>query len=177
NMDLALAHNLNQQLTSAGKKLDAWQFSSLTYGCRQAKELLFAEPKLKKAPIPIPSRGSTLVGGTIKTELTREDLTRILTDGFTPKAPVSELPQTARHTGLTQMALPYAQDPGITRHLAAFLTRQARIAEGKSFVHPTAILFNGGVFKAGRLKGRILEVVNEWLAEDGGAPVKELEGT
>ena len=56
------------------------------------------------------------------------------------------------------MALPYAQDPGITRHLAAFLTRQARALaaahdapvkiEGKSFVHPTAILFNGGVFKA-----------------------------
>jgi hypothetical protein len=72
--------------------------------------------------------------------------------------------------------LPYAQDPAITRHLAAFLTRQARIAEGRSFVHPTAILFNGGVFKAGVLKSRVIEVVNQWLAADGGSPVKELEG-
>jgi hypothetical protein len=76
---------------------------------------------------------------------------------------------------LTQVALPYAQDPAITRHLAAFLTRQSRIAEGRSFVHPTAILFNGGVFKADVLKTRVVEVVNEWLASDGGSPVKELE--
>src|SRR6202007_222658 len=79
-------------------------------------------------------------------------------------------------TGLTQVALPYAQDPAITRHLAAFLTRQSRIAEGMSFVHPTAILFNGGVFKAGVLKRRVVEVVNDWLAEGGGSPLRELEG-
>jgi molecular chaperone DnaK (HSP70) len=171
NMDLTLAHHLAQ-----GKNLDTWQFAALTYGCRQAKELLFADAKLKKAPISIPSRGSTLIGGTIKTELTREDVTRILIDGFMPKVDVTELPRTARRTGLTQLGLPYAQDPGITRHLAAFLTRQSRIAEGKSFVHPTAVLFNGGVFKAPVLKGRVVDVLNAWLAQDAGAPVKELEG-
>jgi hypothetical protein len=84
------------------------------------------------------------------------------------------------------MALPYAQDPGITRHLAAFLTRQARAlessgdtpikVEGKAFVHPTAILFNGGVFKATALKERVIEVLNDWLKADGGQPVKELQG-
>ena len=171
NMDLTLAHHLAQ-----GKNLDTWQFAALTYGCRQAKELLFADAKLKKAPISIPSRGSTLIGGTIKTELTREDVTRILIDGFMPKVDVTELPRTAPRTGLTQLGLPYAQDPGITRHLAAFLTRQSRIAEGKSFVHPTAVLFNGGVFKAPVLKDRVVDVLNAWLAQDAGAPVKELEG-
>jgi hypothetical protein len=186
NMDLTLAHHLNQELAAAGKKLDAWQFASLTYGCRQAKEQLFSDSKLKKAPISVPSRGSALVGGTIKTELTREALTGILTDGFMPRTAVTEAPQTARHTGLTQMALPYAQDPGITRHLAAFLTRQARALEassdapipmeGKTFVHPTAILFNGGVFKAAALKERVVEVLNDWLQADGGQPVTELQG-
>jgi hypothetical protein len=186
NMDLTLAHYLNQQFAAAGKKLDAWQFASLTFGCRQAKERLFADPKLEKAPISIPSRGSALVGGTIKTELTRQALASILTDGFMPRVAVSELPQTARRTGLTQMALPYAQDPAITRHLAAFLTRQARALEsapeapvsvrGKAFVHPTAVLFNGGVFKAGALKERVLEVLNAWLQADGGQPAKELLG-
>lgn len=176
NMDLTLAHNLNQELTAKGKKLDAWQFAALTYGCRQAKELLFAKSKLAKAPISVPSRGAALVGGTIKVDLTREDVERILVDGFIPRTGAAELPRTARRTGLTQVGLPYAQDPGITRHLAAFLTRQSRIAEGKSFVHPTKILFNGGVFKAAALKSRLLEVVNQWLAEDGGEPVKELEG-
>lgn len=186
NMDLALAHHLNQQLTAAGKKLDAWQFASLTYGCRAAKEQLFNDPKLKKAPISIPSRGSGLIGGTIKAELPREDLERILTDGFMPQCVVQDIPQTSRRTGLAQMALPYAQDPGITRHLAGFLTRQARALEsspdapvnlhGQAFVHPTAILFNGGVFKAAALKDRVMAVVNGWLAADGGQPAEELAG-
>jgi molecular chaperone DnaK (HSP70) len=171
NMDLTLAHHLAQ-----GKNLDPWQLVALTHGCRQAKELLFADLKLNKVPISVASRGSSLVGGTIKMELTREDVTRVLIDGFMPKVSVTDLPRTARRTGLTQVGLPYAQDPAITRHLAAFLTRQSRIAEGKSFVHPTAILFNGGVFKARALKERVTEVTNEWLAEDSGAPVKELEG-
>jgi hypothetical protein len=171
NMDLTLAHHLAQ-----GKNLDAWQFAALTYGCRQAKEVLFADPKLTKAPISIPSRGSSLIGGTISVELTRDDVTRILIDGFMPKIGVTELPRTARRMGLTQVGLPYAQDPGITRHLAGFLARQARIAEGKSFVHPTAILFNGGVFKASLLKDRVTEVLNDWLAQESGSPVKELEG-
>jgi molecular chaperone DnaK (HSP70) len=186
NMDLALAHTLNQELMAAGKKLDSWQFVSLTYGCRQAKELLFSDSKLKKAPISIPSRGSTLVGGTIKAELRREQLTQVLTDGFMPRVAVGEAPQTARRTGLTQISLPYAQDPAITRHLAAFLSRQGRALasahdvpikfEGKAFVHPTAILFNGGVFKAPALRERIVEVLNEWLKADGGEPLKELSG-
>ena len=171
NMDLALAHNLARD-----RKLDSSQFASLTYACRQAKELLFADAKLQKAPISVASRGSTLVGGTLKFELMRDELTRILVDGFMPRGPITELPQTVRRTGLTQVALPYAQDPAITRHIAGFLTRQARVAEGRSFVHPTAILFNGGVFRAEVLKSRVIEVVNEWLASDGGAALKELEG-
>ncbi|MGH7972561.1 MAG: Hsp70 family protein, partial [Limisphaerales bacterium] len=119
-------------------------------------------------------------------ELSRDALTQILTDGFMPRVPVTEPPQTSRRTGLAQIALPYASDPGITRHLAAFLTRQARALgnahdapvklEGKSFVHPTAVLFNGGVFKAAALRERLLEVVNNWLQSDGGEPVRELEG-
>ncbi|MBF5042708.1 Hsp70 family protein [Aggregicoccus sp. 17bor-14] len=186
NMDLALAHTLNQRLTGEGKKLDAWQFNALTYGCRHAKEQLYADPGLARAPITIPGRGSSLIGGTLKTELAREELDRVLTDGFFPRIPVTELPRTQRRTGLAQMALPYAQDAGVTRHLAAFLTRQAQaLAQspdspvdvgGKGFIHPTAVLFNGGVFKAGPLKARVLEVLNSWLAADGGSEAKELEG-
>lgn len=186
NMDLALAHTLNEELVTQGKKLDTWQFASLTHGCRSAKEHLFGDLKLKKAPISIATRGSSLIGGTIRTDLTRDTLTAVLTDGFMPRVPVTEQPATSRRTGLTQMALPYAQDPGITRHLAAFLSRQAHAMavahdvpidlSGKHFVHPTAILFNGGVFKATALKERIVEVLNQWLKVDGGKPVKELAG-
>jgi len=186
NMDLALAHTVNQRLAAEGKKLDTWQFNALTFACRQAKEQLFADAKLKKAPLVVPGRSSSLVGGTIKAELSRDELTSVLTDGFFPKSAVTDLPQVARRTGLAQMALPYAQDAGVTRHLAAFLTRQARAmatahdapvkVEGRAFVHPTAVLFNGGAFKASTLKDRVIEVLNDWLAADGGQPAKELEG-
>ena len=107
-------------------------------------------------------------------------------EGFFPSVAISDLPQTNRRTGLAQIALPYAQDAAITRHLAAFLTRQAAAFSdstdlpvklgGRKFVPPTAILFNGGVFKAAPLKKRITEVVNSWLASESAQRVKELGG-
>jgi len=186
NMDLALAYSVNQRLAAEGKKLDAWQFTTLTHACRQAKEQMLDGRIKSRAPLVIPGRGSSLLGGSIKAELSVEELQRVIIDGFFPKTPATEVPQTARRTGLAQMALPYAQDAAVTRHLAAFLTRQARAMAsahdapvklgGQAFVHPTAILFNGGVFKASALKDRVTEVLNAWLAQDGGAPVKELDG-
>ena len=75
-----------------------------------------------------------------------------------PKVHVTELPQTARRTGLTQMALAlcpgsgHHPSPRCISHAAGAALAGAHDApvkiEGKSFVHPTAILFNGGVFKA-----------------------------
>ncbi len=186
NMDLALAYTVNQRLAAEGKKLDSWQFNALTFACRQAKEQMFADKNLKKAPIVVPGRGSSLIGGAIKAELSREELMGVLVDGFFPRVAVTDLPKTTRRTGLAEIALPYAQDAGVTRHLGAFLTRQAHAmatahdapvkVEGKKFVHPTAVLFNGGVFKAAALKERVMEVLNEWLAADGGQPARELEG-
>jgi len=187
NMDLALAHTVSQKLAAAGKKLDAWQLTSLTHAARGAKELLFGSgEQLTAAPIAVAGRGSSLMGGTVRSELTREELLSQLVEGFFPQVEVTEAPRTARRTGLTQVALPYAQDPAVTRHLASFLVRQEKALAaspeptvpptGKTFLHPTAVLFNGGVFKAGPLRQRILEVLNGWLAADGGQPVKELEG-
>ncbi|MGA9521485.1 MAG: Hsp70 family protein [Myxococcaceae bacterium] len=187
NMDLTLAHALNQKLAASGKKLDTWQFNGLVHGSRMAKEQLFADPSLDKLTVAVPGRGSSLIGGTIKTELLREELNTLLIEGFFPHTPPNEAPRTARRTGLAQMALPYAQDPAVSRHLAYFLTRQLRSLEqsteplpvkieGRAFLHPTAVLFNGGVFKAAPLKARLMEVVNAWLAADGGEPARELAG-
>jgi molecular chaperone DnaK (HSP70) len=186
NMDLALAHALSQKLAADGKKLDSWQFTALTHAARQAKEQLFADSKLQTLTVAVPGRGASLVGGTIKTELTQSELTSLLTDGFFPRVQVNEPPKTARRTGLAQMALPYAQDPAVTRHLAYFLTRQAeslrhgdhpelKLGSG-SFVHPTAVLFNGGVFKARALEARVMEVVNGWLEAEKAPLAKALEG-
>jgi molecular chaperone DnaK (HSP70) len=177
NMDLALAYSAKAQLEAKGKTLDAWQLTALTHACRVAKEKLFADSSLASAPLVVPGRGSSLVGGSLKAELAREELTKLLTDGFFPRVAADSKPTEARRTGLTQLALPYAQDAAVTKHLAWFLSRQAKALNlPGAFARPTAVLFNGGVFKAEALERRVLEVLNEWLKADGAPPARKLEG-
>ncbi len=153
NMDLALAHRLKAKLEDEGKTVDDWQLRALMHSCRAAKEMLLEDPKKKSAPIVVPGRGSKLIGGTMKTELSREELDQTLLDGFFPEVNADARPAAQRKTGLMTFGLPYAQDAGITRHLAAFLN-------GKQ---PKRVLFNGGVTKSALLRGRILSIVNSWL--------------
>jgi molecular chaperone DnaK (HSP70) len=179
NMDLALAYTLRARLDQQGKKLDAWQFLALTHACRAGKELLFNDTAKSSTPIVIPGRGSGLVGGSIRAELTRQDVDDLLVQGFLPAGAITDLPKAARRAGLTEINLPYASDPAITRHLAAFLARQAGAlsseANKRKFMHPTAVLFNGGVMKATSLRQRIVETIQSWLDADGGSTLKVLE--
>ncbi len=177
NMDLALAYTLNEKLKAAGKNLDAWQLSALTSACRVAKEHLYENPQPEKAPLSVAGRGSSLIGGSIKTELLREELDRVLTEGFFPKTNIGEAPVVPRRSGLAQVGLPYAQDAAITRHLGAFLTRQATSLSLKTgFARPTAVLFNGGVFKATALRSRVMDTLNGWLTTDGAPAARDLAG-
>jgi len=186
NMDLALAYALGQKLAKAGKKLDRWQELALTHAARQAKEALFADRTKSVFPITVPGRSSSLIGGALKTELTRDELNGVLVDGFFPKVEVSASPAAQRRVALTTLGLPYAADAAITRHLAAFLTRQkpaltsqsthGLALAGREFPHPTALLFNGGVMKAQELKERVVQVVGQWVAGEGGQAPVELPG-
>jgi hypothetical protein len=187
NMDLALAHLVARKLAANGTQLDAWQMRALTYGCRSAKEKLLADETVDTWPIVVPSRGSKLIGGSIRTELTRDEVTTFILDGFFPKVDASARPAVRTRAGLTQLGLPYAQDAGITRHLAAFLARQTGATSelegyaGKqpadaTFLHPTAVLFNGGVFKSDLLAQRIMDSINDWLYLEGAEPARMLAG-
>jgi hypothetical protein len=100
--------------------------------------------------------------------LTRADLERVLTEGFFPKCGPDAEPLRQRTTGLQELGLPYASDAAVTKHLAYFLHRQAAaLAErGGTEGGPTALLFNGGVFKAVPLRERVLEVLNDWGEAD-----------
>jgi molecular chaperone DnaK (HSP70) len=178
NMDLALAYVLRTQLESAGASLDQSQLSTLTQAARAAKEQLFANPDEQVAPVVIPGRGSRLVGGSLRTDLTREVLENLLVDGFFPHVEPAARPVARQRTALTQLGLPYAQDAGITRHLAAFLGRQAN-ATGHAefgFARPTCLLFNGGVLKAAQVRARLVQVLDSWLAGSGAEHVRVLEG-
>ncbi len=187
NMDLALAHAVRARLAEQGTQLDAWQLQGLTPGCRNAKETLLGDATIDRVPVVVPSRGSRLIGGTLRTELTREEVTQNLMEGFFPKVDAAARPATRARAALTRLGLPYAQDAAMPRHLAAFLAKQRgatgdlegftdRLPDSATFLHPTAVLFNGGVFKARLLLERTLEVLNRWLVAEGAPPARLLSG-
>ena len=185
NMDLALAYVLRAKLQAEGKKLEPWQVQALTHACRDAKESLLTENGPNEAAIVVPSRGSSLIGGVLRTTLTRDEVNRTLVDGFFPRVPLTERPATQARTGLTTLGLPYAQDARITAHLAAFLGRQVGATQelqgfdhdaGARFLRPTAVLLNGGVFKSGVLANRLLDVLNSWLADEQAPAARLLQG-
>jgi hypothetical protein len=186
NMDLALAYAVTRKLAAQGTRLDPWQTRALAHACRTAKEALLSDPTLETVPVVVPSRGSKLIGGSIRSEVQRAELGATLIEGFFPQVAVSEQPISRARGALTQLGLPYVQDAAITRHLAAFLTRQLGATsdlegftaqpEGSCFLHPTAVLFNGGVFKSELISARVLHLLNTWLAADDAPPARLLGG-
>ena len=188
NMDLALAHVVRAKLVAEGKQLDPWQLQALTHGCRNAKETLLSDASVDAVPVVVPTRGARLIGGTLRTELTRDEVVQTLIEGFFPVVEASARPAVRARTALTKLGLPYAQDAAVTRHLAAFLSRQAGATtslagfqptggtEGASFLHPTAMLLNGGVFKAKTIADRTLGILNGWLESEDSPPARILEG-
>jgi hypothetical protein len=186
NMDLALAYTLQARLEAEGKSLDAWQFLALVHAAARAKITLFEDASLAEAPIAVPSRGSSLFAKTIATVLDRASLSQIVLDGFFAQTALDDLPREAWRTGLREFGLPYASDPVVSKHLARFLTRSLQNVQASEqlgalvgarasgpALMPTAVLFNGGVFKAGPIRARMLDLLASWNGEQ---EVRELEG-
>ena len=175
NMDLALARLLQQRLETEGHRVDTHHLLGLWHQSRLAKEFLFENPQKQKHDVTLLGKGRKIVGGTIKTELLREDVDRVLLEGFFPKVGSDEMPLRQRRIGFQELGLPYAADAAVTKHLARFLAQQvqnspeaANIRRGRSgLACPTHVLFNGGVMKAAALRSRLVEVLNLWLAGEG----------
>ncbi|MGQ9918321.1 MAG: Hsp70 family protein, partial [Bryobacteraceae bacterium] len=128
------------------------------------------DPSRAAAPLAVAGRGSSLVGGVTRGRLERSEVESILVEGFFPAVGSHEAPARRRRAALAELGLPYEQDPAITKHLAAFLRRSGQLA------CPSHVLFNGGVFRAARLRQRVAEVLNNWLAEEGRPPARVLDG-
>lgn len=185
NMDLALAHAAAQSMAKTGVKLDSGQMHMLWHSCRAAKETLFQDAKLASAPVTVLGRGSRVIGGTIKGELTRPEVEKVLVEGFFPVCPPDAEPARQRAVGLQELGLPYSSEPAVTKHLANFIHRNAEVIgqrgstgrkSKKKATQPTAVLFNGGVFKAEALRERLISVLNGWSDKATGHPIKQLEG-
>jgi molecular chaperone DnaK (HSP70) len=163
NMDLALAHAVRTRLAEQGTALDGWQFRGLVHACRDAKERLLAAEAREREPVVVLGRSRKVVGGAVRTEVTRVETEAVLVDGFFPKVGPEAQPH-ARRAGLQEIGLPYAADPAITRHVAAFLRRHRDVApDGVAHV-----LFNGGVMHATRFRERLTAVLRSWRGADVG---------
>ncbi len=156
NMDLTLAHVVEPRL-GAGAKLSAARFSQLVHRCRIAKERLLAADAPERVTVTLLGAGSRLVGGAASAELTRDEVERLLVDGFLPDEDVDARPH-RRRSAIVEFGLPYPADPAITRHLAAFVQRHAAVAGGV----PDTVLLNGGVFHAAALTARLVDTLARW---------------
>ncbi len=177
NIDLALAHTVAAELAERGIRIDATQLQALWNNCRLAKEkLLDPAAPVEEVPVTILGRGSSLIGGTIKATLRRNQVEQVL-EAFLPHVSSTESLHKNRTAGLQEMGLPYAADAAITRHLAQFLRQSDTPRTGPGgLACPTHILFNGGVLHAPFVRERLLSVLNGWLSEEGFSEVQPLTG-
>jgi hypothetical protein len=155
NLDLTLAWLVESKL---GKTLSIRQRSGLRRQCAAAKERLLADPNLKSVEITVLGGGSSLVGGTLRTEILREEALELALEGFLPMCSLQDRLQEEEQSPFRELGLPYVSDPAITRHLASFL---ATAGDAK----PDAILFNGGFFIPEILRQRVADVMEQWYGK------------
>jgi len=186
NLDFALARRVEEKLKDI--KLTLRQRYALRRACCAAKERLLGDSssELSRVPVTVLGSGRAVVGQALSVDLTREEVLEILTAGFLPITAPDEMPAHGRPTGLRELGLPYASDPAITRHLAAFLTQAAVAMNVSSANHssanqdsarqrmarPDAVLFNGGFCAPAVTRERIVEAISAWFsgAQSGWRP-------
>jgi hypothetical protein len=166
NMDLTLAYSVSAKLKKErGISLNQRQFSALTHACRKAKEA-FGSGNMDDQELVILGTGSGLVGGTITSKLSYDDLKNAILEGFFPKCSISDKPLSSRRSGLRTMSLDYASDPAFTKHLSSFLVNHSFHDENGNTLLPGVVLFNGGVTKPALFRDRIIETLQSWHGEN-----------
>lgn len=175
NMDLALAYAIARKLAESGNKLDSWQIRGVVQSCRNAKEQILSDPNISEYPVTVLGRGSSLIGGTMRTALARNELESVIVEGFFPVCEASAMPQRQQKVGLQEAGLSYESDPAVTRHMAKFISQHQRGTSPDLRGLPTAILFNGGVMKPEAVRQRIMEVLGSWLPPASEASVRTLD--
>ena len=171
NLDLALAKFAERKLVG-GKQLPPRAWDALRQACRVTKETLLSAAAPPHYMIHLPGTGSRLVSSGSQVEITSAEIDAVILDGFFPTCGLTDRPL-AQQTGFQEFGLPFANDPAITKHLAAFLWDHRR--DGRSDhelnalsdieqAKPDWILFNGGVLESTRIKQRIEDAIAKWFA-------------
>jgi len=175
NIDLALAHLAESRLEPGEKRLSAADLSQLIEQCRTAKERLLADDAPERVNVTLLGGGSKLIGGSRSVALSKDEVRHIALDGFFPLSGLDDLPDRKR-SGVVEFGLPYAAEPAVSKHIAAFLKlHRAASAEawstGRSPLPaytpsmacvPDAVLLNGGVFRSQPITQRLVDLIRSW---------------
>jgi molecular chaperone DnaK (HSP70) len=162
NMDIMLARGVEARLGGGGRKLDATQWHALVHACRLAKEDLLSDAERQKVPVTIAGRGARVIGGTLRDELARDEVVRLIADQFFPACERDAKPAAADPAAPLEFGLPLAADPAVTRHLLDFLRRHSTGVEREGIARPDVVLFNGGVVKSDIVRERLIDSLGRW---------------
>ncbi|MEE2901473.1 MAG: Hsp70 family protein [Myxococcota bacterium] len=167
NMDLALAHAIEPELTQGKKRLDAEAWAQLKLECKLAKEALFTDLTRDEIPVVLAGKGRKLVGGAMRAVMHRDLLQKTILDGYYPplQPGVDAEPTPTKRAGFAEYGLPFAHEPAITKHLAGFLIKHAE--PSASFARVDAILYNGGTLKPVTVRERIQTTLGDWFRSSG----------
>lgn len=152
-----------------GEKLAPRQWAALVAACRKLKETMLGPDPPERQTIHLPGEGARLIGGGARIEVSRDEVHRVLVEGFFPDVSLDEPPR-RRRSGFQEFGLPYAPDPAVTRYLAAFLRAHRHAeepgdetADSADPARPDTVLFNGGVFNSPVLRRRLLDSLRRWF--------------
>ena len=171
NLDLALAKFAEKKLAT-GRQLPPRVWDALRQACRVTKETLLGKNAPSHYTIHLPGSGSRLVGSGSQVEITAHEVQAVILDGFFPACALTDRPM-AQQTGFQEFGLPFANDPAITKHLAAFLwdhRRDGRLDDelqsmsDVELAKPDWILFNGGVLESSQIQQRMVDSMAKWFA-------------
>lgn len=152
NVDLAVAHYAESKLSGGKSKLNASQWHLLAQLARRAKESLLSDPELNEVTLRLPGSGRKVIGGLRQATLSRDELNKLVLEGFYPKVDLSYQPRSK--VGLSEMGLPYEAEPAVTWHILDFIKKH-----GDQESYPDWVLFNGGSLEPDLIRERILEVL------------------
>ena len=154
NIDLALAVLLETRLVGERGQIPGPLWEHLVASSRDLKEHALSGIASGDArfTVALPGRGASLVAGAQTATLARDEVERLVLDGFFPTCDARARPYRTQ-AGLRDWGLPYPADGAVTHHLADFLRDRPRV---------DAVLFNGGSLHSSILRHRLLEQIAAW---------------
>lgn len=176
NLDLALAKALEEQITKqigAHEQLKPRQWDALKSQSRVAKETLLGSHPPETFTISLPGTGSRLIESTRAISIEKSWAKQLLVDGFFGKVSLRERPNNDGE-GFQEFGLPYASEPNVNKHLAAFLwdhrwdgrsEKDRETLDDLKAAKPDWILFNGGVLESTQIRDAIVEQISDWFCE------------